>query len=93
MIIANILTVCIENNVANILGVIATRFALIASTRDRSARKNAASMSGGKSVVSVPVGEPLVFLGYPQIKTVVSELRPCGRKVSYSWPSDVDQKG
>lgn len=81
------------NSAAAVLRFIATRCAEMASTRDSSARKNAASISGGKSDVSFPVGSSPPVLGWPQMRVVVSELRPFGRVASCCWPSSVDQKG
>lgn len=87
------LSVWSPKNLAAVLGVIATRREVIASTNDRRARKNAASISGGKSDASLPVGVSLPVLGWAQISTVVSGLRPFGREASHCWPSSVDQKG
>lgn len=93
MMTAESLSVWRPNSVAAVLKFIATRCALMASTKDRRARKYAPSMSGGKSDVSFPVAVSPPVLGWPQIRAVESELRPFGRVASYCCPSSLDQKG
>lgn len=87
------LAVCVAMSVAPSPGLIASRWPCTASTRDSIPRKNAASMSGGKSLARVPVGGPVCVFGWPQIRRVVSVCRPAGRVLAYASPSVVDQKG
>jgi hypothetical protein len=76
------LAVYIDMSIAPLLRVIGKRSDFTASTRTNNARKNAASISGGKSVANVPLGGPFAVLGWAHISTVVSELRPLGKVFS-----------
>lgn len=71
---------------------IVRRFAAKPSTMLSSARKKAASMSGGKMLEYLPEGLWLIC-GCAQTRIVVSVSRPLGEEASCALPAGVSQKG